>query len=120
MTMASLALALLQDLDQPRDDRVDAMSAQSPPRPPTCVICTCRVGIALADQVPSCPRFGLAVQIVKYPTRDEVNSDQGVGPHFDAGFLTFVSPSLSDRFITFKLKLFTKSSRWYTVRLAMR
>lgn len=36
--------------------------------------------------------FGLAVQIVKYPTRDEVSSDQGVGPHFDAGFLTFVSP----------------------------
>ena len=35
--------------------------------------------------------FG-AVQIVKYPTRDEVSSDQGVGPHFDAGFLTFVSP----------------------------
>ena len=35
--------------------------------------------------------FGLAVQIVKYPTRDEVSSDQGVGPHFDAGFLTFVS-----------------------------
>jgi len=33
-------------------------------------------------------------QIVKYPTRDEVSSEQGVGPHFDAGFLTFVSPPL--------------------------
>lgn len=33
-------------------------------------------------------------QIVKYPTRDEVASEQGVGPHFDAGFLTFVSPPL--------------------------
>jgi len=29
-------------------------------------------------------------KIVKYPTRDEVSSDQGVGPHFDAGFLTFL------------------------------
>jgi isopenicillin N synthase-like dioxygenase len=32
------------------------------------------------------------IQIVKYPTRDQVASEQGVGPHFDAGFLTFVSP----------------------------
>jgi isopenicillin N synthase-like dioxygenase len=32
-----------------------------------------------------------SLQIVKYPTRDEVASEQGVGPHFDAGFLTFVS-----------------------------
>ena len=37
-------------------------------------------------------------QIVKYPTRDEVASEQGVGPHFDAGFLTFVSPPLLDCF----------------------
>jgi len=29
-------------------------------------------------------------KIVKYPTRDEVASEQGVGPHFDAGFLTFL------------------------------
>jgi len=29
-------------------------------------------------------------KIVKYPTRDEVASDQGVGPHFDSGFLTFL------------------------------
>ncbi|KAI9453766.1 hypothetical protein BJY52DRAFT_1225415 [Lactarius psammicola] len=27
--------------------------------------------------------------MVKYPTRDAVTSEQGVGPHFDAGFLTF-------------------------------
>jgi len=36
----------------------------------------------------------LTDQIVKYPTRDEVASEQGVGPHFDAGFLTFVSSRL--------------------------
>ncbi|KAI0277233.1 Clavaminate synthase-like protein [Russula aff. rugulosa BPL654] len=29
-------------------------------------------------------------KIVKYPTRDEVASEQGVGPHCDGGFLTFV------------------------------
>ncbi|TDL24289.1 Clavaminate synthase-like protein [Rickenella mellea] len=29
-------------------------------------------------------------KIVKYPTLDTVSSDQGVGPHFDAGFLTFL------------------------------
>ncbi|KAF8265943.1 hypothetical protein EI94DRAFT_1772239 [Lactarius quietus] len=29
-------------------------------------------------------------QVVKYPTRDQVASEQGVGPHFDAGFLTFL------------------------------
>ncbi|KAN0140987.1 Clavaminate synthase-like protein [Lactarius tabidus] len=29
-------------------------------------------------------------KIVKYPTRDQVASEQGVGPHFDAGFLTFL------------------------------
>ena len=29
-------------------------------------------------------------KIVKYPARDLVSSDQGVGPHFDAGFLTFL------------------------------
>ncbi|KAI0306340.1 Clavaminate synthase-like protein [Multifurca ochricompacta] len=29
-------------------------------------------------------------KIVKYPTRDTVASGQGVGPHFDAGFLTFL------------------------------
>jgi hypothetical protein len=28
-----------------------------------------------------------------YPTRDEVASEQGVGPHCDGGFLTFVSLS---------------------------
>lgn len=33
-------------------------------------------------------------QIVKYPTLDEVSSDQGVGPHFDGGFLTFVRCSM--------------------------
>jgi isopenicillin N synthase-like dioxygenase len=30
-------------------------------------------------------------KIVKYPSLDHVSSDQGVGPHYDAGFLTFVS-----------------------------
>lgn len=30
------------------------------------------------------------LQVVKYPPVCEVNSDQGVGPHFDSGFLTFV------------------------------
>ena len=30
-------------------------------------------------------------QIVKYPSLDEVSSSQGVGPHYDSGFLTFVS-----------------------------
>ena len=29
-------------------------------------------------------------KIVKYPARKEGESDQGVGPHFDGGFLTFV------------------------------
>ncbi|KAA1469511.1 Clavaminate synthase-like protein [Dentipellis sp. KUC8613] len=29
-------------------------------------------------------------KIVKYPTLDDVSSDQGVGPHYDAGFLTFL------------------------------
>ncbi|THH17296.1 hypothetical protein EW146_g3500 [Bondarzewia mesenterica] len=29
-------------------------------------------------------------KIVKYPSLDEVPSDQGVGPHFDGGFLTFL------------------------------
>lgn len=29
-------------------------------------------------------------KIVKYPPRDLVSTDQGVGPHFDAGFLTFL------------------------------
>ena len=29
-------------------------------------------------------------KIVKYPPRSAVSSDQGVGPHFDAGFLTFL------------------------------
>ncbi|KAI0064576.1 Clavaminate synthase-like protein [Artomyces pyxidatus] len=48
------------------------------------------------------PRDGLAqfydapermqhrAKLVKYPARDAVASDQGVGPHFDAGFLTFL------------------------------
>jgi isopenicillin N synthase-like dioxygenase len=31
-----------------------------------------------------------ASQIVKYP--DDVTSDQGVGPHYDAGFITIVRP----------------------------
>lgn len=30
-------------------------------------------------------------KIVKYPARKEGESDQGVGPHYDGGFLTFVS-----------------------------
>jgi hypothetical protein len=35
--------------------------------------------------------YGLFFQIVKYPTiNDDAPSDQGVGPHYDAGFLTFV------------------------------
>ena len=42
-------------------------------------------------------------QIVKYPTRDQVASEQGVGPHFDAGFLTFVSPPHTASFIFFIL-----------------
>ena len=29
-------------------------------------------------------------KVVKYPALDNLSSDQGVGPHFDAGFLTFV------------------------------
>lgn len=29
-------------------------------------------------------------KVVKYPTLDDVSSDQGVGPHFDSGFLTFL------------------------------
>lgn len=29
-------------------------------------------------------------KIVKYPARDNLDSDQGVGPHFDGGFFTFV------------------------------
>lgn len=30
------------------------------------------------------------VKIVKYPVLEDSFSDQGVGPHYDAGFLTFV------------------------------
>lgn len=33
-------------------------------------------------------------KLLKYPTRDEAASEQGIGPHFDAGFMTFVSPPL--------------------------
>ncbi len=33
-------------------------------------------------------------KIVKYPARKEGESDQGVGPHFDGGFLTFVRARL--------------------------
>ncbi|KAH9932496.1 uncharacterized protein B0H18DRAFT_1083252 [Fomitopsis serialis] len=29
-------------------------------------------------------------KVVKYPALDNLSSDQGVGPHFDAGFLTFL------------------------------
>lgn len=29
-------------------------------------------------------------KVVKYPANDGSNSDQGVGPHYDAGFLTFL------------------------------
>jgi hypothetical protein len=29
-------------------------------------------------------------KIVRYPTVDDSSSNQGVGPHYDAGFLTFV------------------------------
>jgi len=36
-------------------------------------------------------------KIVKYPTRDQISSDQGVGPHFDAGFLTFLVQASSHR-----------------------
>ena len=36
-------------------------------------------------------------KLVKYPARQEGESDQGVGPHFDGGFLTFVrTPSSCD------------------------
>lgn len=37
------------------------------------------------------------VKIVKYPARKEGDSDQGVGPHFDGGFFTFVSAVLGER-----------------------
>lgn len=37
------------------------------------------------------------VKVVKYPTLDDVSSDQGVGPHFDSGFLTFVSQIVAPR-----------------------
>lgn len=30
-------------------------------------------------------------KVVKYPPQDNLSSNQGVGPHFDGGFLTFVS-----------------------------
>ncbi|KAH9020045.1 hypothetical protein EDB84DRAFT_1515818, partial [Lactarius hengduanensis] len=33
-------------------------------------------------------------KLLKYPTRDEAASEQGIGPHLDAGFMTFVSPPL--------------------------
>jgi isopenicillin N synthase-like dioxygenase len=29
-------------------------------------------------------------KVVRYPSIDNTTSNQGVGPHFDAGFLTFV------------------------------
>ena len=31
------------------------------------------------------------MKIIKYPVPAEGSSDQGVGPHYDAGFLTLVS-----------------------------
>ena len=30
-------------------------------------------------------------KVVKYPAPEDLSSNQGVGPHFDGGFLTFVS-----------------------------
>lgn len=50
-------------------------------------------------------------QIVKYPTRDQVASEQGVGPHFDAGFLTFVSPPHTASFYFIFWCLLAKSNR---------
>jgi isopenicillin N synthase-like dioxygenase len=38
----------------------------------------------------------ISTQIVKYPPLDGAVSDQGVGPHYDAGFLTFVCYNLAD------------------------
>lgn len=35
----------------------------------------------------------LVFQVVKYPANDGL-TDQGVGPHYDNGFLTFVSTSV--------------------------
>lgn len=32
-------------------------------------------------------------KVVKYPPLDDLASNQGVGPHFDGGFLTFVRPT---------------------------
>jgi hypothetical protein len=40
-------------------------------------------------------------QIVKYPTRDEVGSEQGIGPHFDGGFPDFRKPAFSPSVPTF-------------------
>ena len=35
-------------------------------------------------------------KVVKYPALDNLSSDQGVGPHFDAGFLTFVGTLIAN------------------------
>ncbi|OBZ71058.1 hypothetical protein A0H81_09320 [Grifola frondosa] len=44
---------------------------------------------ALAPFFPPGPMQHRA-KVVKYPARDSVTSDQGVGPHYDSGFLTFL------------------------------
>jgi hypothetical protein len=62
----------------------------------------------------SAGRLILVCQIVKYPTRDEVASEQGVGAHFDAGFLTFVSPLISHSVPAF---LFTTRGFGFVPRL---
>ncbi|KAH9998110.1 Clavaminate synthase-like protein [Russula compacta] len=44
----------------------------------------------LAEFYDARERMQHRAKIVKYPTRDEVASEQGVGPHWDSGFLTFL------------------------------
>ena len=50
-------------------------------------------GLAPFYDIP--PLMQHRAKIVQYPVVKEGSSDQGVGPHYDAGFLTFVRFKLS-------------------------
>ena len=40
---------------------------------------------------PNYPHTNTCHQLLKYPANDGSSTDQGISPHYDAGFLTFVS-----------------------------
>ena len=56
-------------------------------------------------------------KIVQYPVVDDSSSDQGVGPHYDAGFLTFVCTFLHLGLVgSYKLLRPTTASTGITAR----